>query len=100
VTVASVWTHGTWVVRPGNEDAFVEAWVRLARAAMPRFGTDRPVLLRDRDRPNVFKTFGAWPNAETVDVFRASDLFHDSVAEIQPLLESFEPMTLDEVEWR
>ncbi len=29
----------------------------------------------------------------------APALFQDAVVELQPLLESFEPMTLDEVEW-
>jgi quinol monooxygenase YgiN len=95
-----VWTHGTWVVKPGNEDAFVETWTRIARSSMDRWGIiGRPMLLRDRERPNVFKTFGAWPSVDVVEEFRSSDLFRDLVAETQPLLESFEPMTLDEVEW-
>ena len=96
--MASVWTHGVWVVKPGNEDAFVDTWSRFARAA-PALGSARPILLRDRDRPNVFKTFGAWPSMEAIEAFRSSDLFQDAVVELQPLLESFEPMTLDEIEW-
>jgi heme-degrading monooxygenase HmoA len=97
--MARVWTYGTWVVKPGSEPGFVDAWSRLARAAILTFESERPVLLRDRDRPNTFTTFGAWPSLEAIDAFRASDLFRDSVAELQPLLESFEPMTLDEVDW-
>jgi quinol monooxygenase YgiN len=97
--MANVWTHGTWVVKPGMEDAFVAAWARLASDATGRFGSARPTLLRDRDRPNVFETFGPWPSIEAVEAFRASDLFRDAVAETRPLLESFEPVTLDEVEW-
>ena len=97
--MGTVWTHGTWTVKPGMDEAFVEAWTRLARAAMDRFQSGHPILLRDRDHPDVFKTFGAWPSIEVVEEFRASDLFRDGVAEMQPLLESFEPLTLDEVEW-
>mgnify|MGYP006212101027 CR=1 FL=1 len=37
---------------------------------------------------------------EAVDEFRSSNTFRSAVAELRPLLESFEPMTLDEVEWR
>jgi quinol monooxygenase YgiN len=96
----SVWTHGTWVVKPGSEDAFIAAWTKLANNATARFGTARPTLLRDRERPNVFKTFGAWPTMVAVEEFRSSDLFRNAVAETQPLLDSFEPMTLDEVEWK
>jgi quinol monooxygenase YgiN len=97
--MGTVWTHGKWMVKPGNEEAFVDAWTRLARSATARFQSERPILLRDRERPNVFETFGAWPSIEVIEEFRASDLFRDSVAELQPLLESFEPLTLDEVGW-
>lgn len=97
--MASVWTHGTWVAKPGNEEAFVAAWSKLARESQPAFGSGRPVLLRDRDRRNAFLSFGPWPDLETIERFRASDMFKDAVAEIRPLLESFEPMTLDEVDW-
>jgi quinol monooxygenase YgiN len=97
--MTDVWTHGTWVVKPGMEDAFVAAWTKLANEATARFGTERPTLLRDREQPNVFETFGPWPSIEAVEEFRASDLFRDAVAETRPLLESFEPVTLDEIEW-
>jgi quinol monooxygenase YgiN len=94
-----VWTHGTWIAKPGQADAFVQAWSKLARNAMSGFGGDPPTLLRDRENPNIFKTFGAWPSVEAIGEFRASDVFRGAVAELQPLLESFEPMTLDEIDW-
>ena len=97
--MTSVWTHGTWTVQPGQEDAFVEAWEGLARASIGRFGTAPPTLLRDRERPNVFVTFGPFAGAEEVEVFRASDLFHEGVGTIRPLLESFDAATLDQIEW-
>lgn len=94
-----VWTHGNWVVKAGTEAAFEEAWTRLARAAMGAYEGEPPILLRDRERPNVFKTFGAWPSIEAIEAFRTSDLFRGAVDEIRPLLESFEPFALDEIEW-
>ena len=97
--MTKVWTHGVWVVKPGQEDAFVGVWSRLARDGMAEFRGEPPILLRDRARPNVFETFGAWPSIEAVDTFRSSASFRDATGELRPLLESFEPMTLDEVEW-
>jgi quinol monooxygenase YgiN len=94
-----VWTHGTWTVKPGQEAAFVEAWSDLARASIGRFGTAAPTITRDRERPNVFITFGPFAGADEVEAFRASDLFHEGVATIRPLLESFEAATLDQIEW-
>jgi len=97
--MADVYTHGVWVVKPGNEDAFIDAWSRLARSALAKLGASRPTLLRDRDHPNEFRTFGAWPTVEAIQAFRSSAMFQDAVVELQPLLESFEPKTLDEIEW-
>jgi quinol monooxygenase YgiN len=98
--MARVWTHGTWIVKSGQEGAFVQAWSELARQVVKELRGEQPTLLRDRDKPNVFKTFGAWPDIEAVEEFRASDTFRSVVAELQPILESFEPMTLDEVDWK
>ena len=67
----TVWTHGNWVVKAGAEAAFEEAWTRLARPAMRAYKVEP----------------------------RASDLFRGAVDEIRPLLESFEPFALDEIEW-
>jgi len=63
------------------------------------FGTAPPTILRDRERPNVFVTFGPFASVGDVDAFRASDLFRQGIETIRPLLDSFEPATLDEVEW-
>ena len=97
--MTAVWTHGTWTVEPGREDAFVEAWTSLARASLGVFGTEPPTILRDRDRPNVFVTFGPFASMDDVDDFRASDLFREGLTTIRPLLASFEAATLDQVEW-
>jgi quinol monooxygenase YgiN len=95
----NVWTHGTWTVKAGQEAAFVMAWSNLARASIGVFGTAPPTILRDRERPNVFVTFGPFASVGDVDAFRASDLFREGIETIRPLLDSFEPATLDELEW-
>ncbi len=96
--MANVWTHGEWTVEPGREDEFVAAWRDLARSAMAEFSPpDPPTLLRDREHPNVFLTFGPWESAEQIERFRGSALFGERVAGMRELLESFETRTLDEV---
>jgi len=96
--MANVWTHGTWTVKPNSEDAFVEAWLALVREARGELAPpEPPTLLRDRDRPNVFVSFGPWPDVAAVERFRSSDVFRDAQARMRDLLEAFEPRTLDEV---
>jgi quinol monooxygenase YgiN len=97
--MTAVWTHGRWTVEPGREDAFIDAWSTMARTSIGRFGTAPPTLLRDRERPNVFLSFGPFASMDDVDAFRASDLFREGLETIRPLLASFDAVTLDEVEW-
>jgi quinol monooxygenase YgiN len=94
-----VWTH-TSTVREGREEEFVAGWRRMAEGSMSELDVpEAPTLLRVHDRPNVFISFGPWPDDAAVERFRSSAAFTEGVAAIQPLLEQFEPTTLDQV-WR
>jgi quinol monooxygenase YgiN len=92
-----VWTHGRWTVVSGKEDDFVRAWRDMATWTRSQFPTATGTLLRDRDQPNVFFSFGSWPNLETVGQWRGSEGFQQYIATIRELLESFESHTLDPV---
>lgn len=92
--MAKLWTHGVFTVKPGCEDSFAAGWKAMAPIG-ERLGGNRPVLLRDRDRTNVFRSFGSWPDRETVERFRAEIM--PRVAAMDELLESVETFTLDEV---
>jgi quinol monooxygenase YgiN len=94
--MAAIWTHGVWTVTPGREEEFVAAWREMARDALAEFTpSSEPHLLRDRERPNVFRSFGEWDDAETVERFRAHIRPH--LERIGALTESIEFYTLDEV---
>ena len=56
-----------------------------------------PTLLRDRDRPNVFISFGPWESLDAVTNFRASEPFRRHVSGMGELVEEFHARTLDEV---
>jgi heme-degrading monooxygenase HmoA len=96
--VTGVWTHGTWTVKAGREDEFVEAWRAMAREVAAHLEVrTTPVLLRDRDAPNVFISFGPWENVDAVTRFRASEPFRRHVTAMGGLLEDFQARTLDQV---
>ena len=92
-----VWSSGTWTVRHGHEDEFVAAWREFASWSAAQFPGARAWLLRDRDRPNVFVSVGPWPSDDAVAAWRALPGFGERIGRIRPLLESFEPRTLDDV---
>jgi heme-degrading monooxygenase HmoA len=92
----TIWTHGVWSVKPGRADDFVAAWQAMARDAVAEFRPiGSPHLLRDRERPNVFRSFGPWSDPESVQRFRAS--IAPRLIEMQELTESIEFSVLDEV---
>jgi heme-degrading monooxygenase HmoA len=94
--MAIIWTHGVWTVKPGREDEFVAAWRAMATGAVAEFNPPEPPhLLRDRERPNVFRSFGYWNDEETVQRFRV--FIQPHLAQIQELVEALEFFTLDEV---
>jgi heme-degrading monooxygenase HmoA len=94
----TVWTHGTWTIREGREGEFVAGWEALARRVAAELEIlDKPTLLRDRERPNVFVSFGSWSSAEAVDAFRSSDAFREALLSMEDIVESLEPRTLDEI---
>lgn len=95
--MGEIWTHGTWTVTPGREGDFVRAWEELGNWTVTAFPGAHGTLLRDTERPNVFISFGPWPDRETAARWRASDEFQERLAAIRETLERFEPMLLEHV---
>lgn len=62
--MAETYTSGTWNVKPGDEDEFVEAWKQFVgwAAEQPGSGTFR--LLHDRDHQGRFTSFGQWASVD------------------------------------
>jgi quinol monooxygenase YgiN len=93
--VPEVWTLARWTVVPGREDEFVELWRELGERTLRDFPSARGTLLRDREQPNVFFSFGPWEDEAIVGRWRASPAFQAAQAGMRAMLESFEPHMLD-----
>ena len=92
-----VWSSGTWQVKAGGEDAFVEAWLAFARWSEATHGPARAWLLRDRDVAGRFVSIGPWPSDAAIEAWRADPGFRERVGVIRSLVDAFEPSTLDPV---
>ena len=90
-----VYTLGIWTAKPGREDDFVAAWGEMASATHVDFPGATAMLLRDRDKPNVFISFGPWESLEQIDRWRSSETFTSGVGRIRETVESFEAHTMD-----
>jgi quinol monooxygenase YgiN len=92
----SVYTVGIWLVHPGRENDFVQAWRDLARRTQEDFPHARAVLMHDQDVPNRFISTGPWESIEQIGQWRASATFRQGLESMKDMVEHFEPHTLDE----
>lgn len=90
-----VWTLARWEVVPGREDDFVRVWQNLADWTLSEFPSASGTLLRDREQPNVFFSFGPWDDLETAARWRGSDGYEFRIEALRRVLFSFEPHLLD-----
>jgi hypothetical protein len=95
----TIWTHGRWTVKDGREDEFVRTLAGLAQEAAAVGAQPLDAggvrLLRDRDRPNVFLTFGSWGSIDEVERFRA--FLSPRLTRFDDVIEGVDVFTLDEV---
>jgi heme-degrading monooxygenase HmoA len=58
--MSETYTNGTWLVKEGEEAAFVEAWTNFVTwgKSMPGSGSFR--LVRDVDQPERYMSFADW----------------------------------------
>jgi heme-degrading monooxygenase HmoA len=95
----SVYTMGIWQVKPGSEEDFVAAWQEMADWTMREVEAAQAggTLLRDREQPNRFVSFGPWPDEQAIASWRGSSGFKERISRIRNLLQDFSPATLDPV---
>lgn len=92
------YTHGLWIVKAGNERAFIEEWSRFAKwTAKNHSGAGKAYLLQDSDNPQQFVSFGPWENTESIKTWREDPEFKKFVSKAKELCDSFQPRSLRRV---
>lgn len=63
------YTSGSWTVKPGEENDFIETWQEFVgwAAELPGSGVFR--LLQDIDRRDRFASFGEWESLEAQEAW-------------------------------
>jgi heme-degrading monooxygenase HmoA len=87
----------SWVVKPGLEDEFVARWSEVADWTAAHGLAAAAMLLRDVEQPNRFISFGPWLSVDAIRQWRAGPEFHERVARLHDVVDSFEPLTLEVV---
>ncbi len=90
-----LFTLGQWKVKPGQEEAFIEAWAAFARWTAEHYkGAGTGSLLQDSQRAGEFVSFGAWESPEQVSAWRASPEFKAFGETARRLCDEFQPRSL------
>jgi quinol monooxygenase YgiN len=89
-------TSGRWLVYEDQVSAFVGAWQEFADWATREVpGSPWAILLRDRDNPRLFLSFGPSDSLESIEDFRSRPEFSEFLGRARPMLEDVQVFTLD-----
>ena len=93
--MAETYTSGTWIVKPGEEEAFVREWTAFVAwgSTMPGSGTFR--LVRDLERPGAYLSFAPWESFEMQRDWKQTEEFAVRMKRVQEHVDGFEPATFE-----
>jgi quinol monooxygenase YgiN len=92
----SLFTSGSWIIKPGKEDAFIKLWSDFAKNSnVP--GAGSAVLLQDNNNSRHFISFGDWENQQIVDKWRGSTEFKEFFDQVMKIVEKVDVYTLDKI---
>ena len=92
---SQLYTCGSWFVKPGMEQSFIEAWQAFAdwtSRAQPGAGSG--ILLQAEDDSQKFISFGPWDTAEHITDWRSKQEFQDFIAKARELCQEMKPQTM------
>jgi quinol monooxygenase YgiN len=59
------YSSGEWLVRPGSEEEFIEAWTSFIEWSLDNApGAESFLLVRSTEEPRKFLSLGAWESQE------------------------------------
>ncbi len=91
-------TSGNWTVKPGSEEAFIEAWKEFADWTKKEIEGDfHAVLLRDQQEKNKFVSVGTWPSNDAINSWRNHADFPQMIGKPKSLCAEFVAHDCDQV---
>jgi heme-degrading monooxygenase HmoA len=88
-------TTGTWIVRPGEEDSFVQDWTSFVEWAATQPGATTFRLGRDAMEGAKFISFAAWADADSAHAWKAQPEFGELLGRARAHTTHFESHELE-----
>jgi len=97
-TLHQLYTLGIWIVKAGNEKAFIDAWRAFAEWTLKNQpGNAKATLLQDEEQPQCFISFGPWKDKKSIESWRNQPEFKEFIKKAKDLCENIKPYTLKAV---
>jgi len=93
--MTETYTHGTWSVKPGEEDAFVQAWTEFVTWAGSFAGSGTFRLVRDVDQPGRYMSFAPWESFEAQKAWKDTPEFRESIMRVRAHCDDFQPAVFE-----
>jgi heme-degrading monooxygenase HmoA len=93
--VTETYTHGTWQVKAGEEDAFVAAWTDFVTWASDFDGSKTFRLVRDVDQPSRYMSFAPWESAEAQAAWKSTPEFRERIMRVRAHCDDFQPSVFE-----
>jgi heme-degrading monooxygenase HmoA len=91
--MTETYTSGRWIVRPGEEDAFVQEWTAFVTWASEMPGSGAFRLVRDLDHSNTYMSFAPWESFEAQRAWKELPEFSERIGRVRSHCDHFEPST-------
>jgi heme-degrading monooxygenase HmoA len=98
--MGETYSHTTWRVKPGCEVEFVRRWQEWVEWSERQGLGAHARLLQDVEHPGTYVSFGPWVSVDAVRSWRSLAGYHERVARLGEVVDSFEPHTFEVIATR
>ncbi|HEY1512998.1 MAG TPA: antibiotic biosynthesis monooxygenase [Gaiellaceae bacterium] len=93
--MTETYTNGTWLVKDGEEDAFVEEWTHFVNWGRTHAGSGTFRLVRDHDRPERYMSFADWESYDAQKAWKSEPEFPDRIGRVRGHCTDFQPSVFE-----
>lgn len=93
--MAETYTSGHWIVKEGEEEAFVAAWTEFVRWAAEHEGSGTFRLVREVDDRSRYMSFAPWTSFETQQAWKELPDFPERIGRVRRHCHEFRPSTFE-----
>jgi len=89
--MSETYSSAVWNVKPGEEDAFVQAWTEFVKWSSTKPGSGTFRLVRDTEQPNHYLSFAPWESSDAQDAWKQQPEFVELLGRVRSHCEDFRP---------